>query len=39
MLADIAAEGWQVIYFSSKGEVRDALAKEIKKGAVTLHEL
>lgn len=39
MLVDMAAHGWQIIYFSSKGEVRDALAKEIKKGVVTLHEL
>jgi DNA repair protein SbcC/Rad50 len=39
MLSDIARNGWQVLYFSSKGEVKDALAKEIKKGAVTLVEL
>ncbi len=39
MLSDIVRKGWQVIYFSSKGEVKDALAKEIKKGAVTLFPL
>jgi exonuclease SbcC len=39
MLGDIAAEGWQIVYFSSKGEVKDALAKEIKKGAVTLIDI
>ncbi len=39
MLADIVREGWQVLYFSSKGEVRQALEKEIKKGAVTLIDL
>jgi exonuclease SbcC len=39
MLAGVAAEGWQVVYFSSKGEIKDALAKEIKKGAVTLIEI
>ncbi len=39
MLADIARKGWQIIYFSSKGEVKDALAKDIKKGAVTLIEI
>ena len=25
MLLQLAAEGWQIIYFSSKGEVREAL--------------
>jgi exonuclease SbcC len=39
MLVDVTEKGWQIIYFSSKGEVREALAKEIKKGAVTLIEL
>jgi hypothetical protein len=39
LLTDIVREGWQIIYFSSKGEVKEALAKEIKKGVVTLHEL
>jgi exonuclease SbcC len=39
MLGDIARKGWQVVYFSSKGEVKEALAKEIKKGAVTLIDI
>lgn len=39
MLCDISRKGWQIIYFSSKGEVKEALAKEIKKGAVTLFDL
>jgi len=39
MLADIVREGWQVLYFSSKGEVREVLDKEIKKGAVTLIDI
>ncbi|MBN2225296.1 MAG: hypothetical protein JW765_11505 [Deltaproteobacteria bacterium] len=39
MLGDIARKGWQIVYFSSKGEVKEALAKEIKKGAVTLIDI
>jgi uncharacterized protein YhaN len=39
MLGDMAKRGWQIVYFSSKGEVKEALEKAIKKGEVTLHEL
>lgn len=33
-LMKICRLGWQVLYFSAKGEVRDALQRDIKKGAV-----
>jgi DNA repair protein SbcC/Rad50 len=39
MLADIVREGWQVLYFSSKGEVKQVLDKEIKKGTVKLIDI
>ncbi len=31
----LVAEGWQVVYFSAKDEVADALGKDIASGAVT----
>lgn len=34
MLRRISQSGWQVIYFSAKGEVRNALEKDIDKGAI-----
>ncbi len=34
MLFDLVATGWQVLYFSAKGEVRDALSKKVAAGEV-----
>jgi len=34
MLKDIAKSGWQVIYFSAKGEVKDLLNEDINKGEI-----
>jgi len=39
MLKRICKQGWQVIYFSAKGEVKDALAKDIQKGLVNYYEI
>lgn len=35
MLMDICQSGWQILYFSSKGEVREALKDRIEKGEVS----
>ncbi len=34
MLEEIVAAGWQVLYFSAKGEVKDALQDDVAKGRV-----
>ena len=34
MLDSIAAEGWQILYFSSKGEISEAFRPKIDSGAV-----
>lgn len=34
MLAEISKTGWQIIYFSAKGEVQEALHDRIKEGQV-----
>lgn len=39
MLKKISQLGWQVIYFSAKGEVKDALKEDIKKGAIDYVEI
>jgi len=39
MLKKISELGWQVMYFSAKGEVRDALEEDIKKGAINSVEI
>lgn len=39
MLKKISALGWQVMYFSAKGEVRDSLMKDIKNGNVNYIEI
>lgn len=39
MLKKTSELGWQVMYFSAKGEVRDALEEDIKKGAVNHVEI
>jgi len=33
-LKEIAKSGWQIIYFSAKGEVKDELTADIEKGEV-----
>ncbi|MDZ7859728.1 MAG: hypothetical protein U5O15_03510 [Candidatus Krumholzibacteriota bacterium] len=38
-LKNIARRGWQIIYFSSKGEVKSVLEKDIRKGAVKYIEI
>jgi DNA repair protein SbcC/Rad50 len=35
MLFKISADGWQILYFSSKGEIRQALEDKIAAGEVT----
>jgi exonuclease SbcC len=39
MLKTISAKGWQIIYFSAKGEVKEALADDITNGIVNLVEI
>jgi len=39
MLRKISELGWQVIYFSAKGEVREALEEDIEKGAINHVEI
>lgn len=39
MLMKISELGWQVIYFSAKGEVKDVLDRDIKKGLINYVEL
>ena len=34
MLADISSKGWQILYFSAKGEVKDELQQKINQGEV-----
>jgi uncharacterized protein YhaN len=36
MLKTAVSRGWQVLYFSAKGEVKEALQKEINRGLVKL---
>jgi ABC-type molybdate transport system ATPase subunit len=36
MLRRLVAEGWQILYFSAKDEVRQTLAKDIDAGSVRL---
>jgi exonuclease SbcC len=38
-LKKISESGWQVIYFSAKGEIRDALKEDIKAGTVNYIEV
>ncbi|HMA76250.1 MAG TPA: hypothetical protein VKO43_02965, partial [Candidatus Krumholzibacteriaceae bacterium] len=38
-LKNIVLRGWQIIYFSSKGEVKNVLEKDIRKGAVEYFEI
>jgi len=39
MLRKISELGWQVIYFSAKGEVKEALEEDIEKGAINHVEI
>ena len=39
ILKDLSKSGWQVIYFTAKDEVKDALEKQITEGSVSLIEL
>jgi uncharacterized protein YhaN len=39
MLKKIYELGWQVMYFSAKGEIRDVLEEDIKKGAINNVEI
>lgn len=34
MLAEISANGWQILYFSAKGEIKEALQQKIDQGEV-----
>jgi exonuclease SbcC len=38
-LKKISELGWQVMYFSAKGEIKDALKENIKKGAINCVEV
>jgi len=38
-LRKISELGWQVIYFSAKGEVRDALQGDIEEGTINHVEI
>ncbi len=39
MLKKISELGWQIIYFSAKGEIRDILDEEIKSGTIKYIEI
>ncbi len=39
MLRGLVDDGWQILYFSAKREVADALAADIRDGRVELIEL
>ena len=39
ILKKISELGWQVIYFSSKGEIKDALKEDIKGGTINYVEV
>jgi exonuclease SbcC len=39
MLCRIAEQGWQIIYFSAKGEIKEILKRQISKGAVHYTEI
>lgn len=38
VLREVAAAGWQIIYFTAKDEVRDMLSDDIKAGEVNYYE-
>lgn len=39
MLKKISKEGWQILYFSSKDEIKDILKRDIKKGDINFVEI
>jgi len=39
MLRKIIDSGWQILYFSCKGEVKELLKKDIKEGKVQYIEV
>jgi len=39
MLKKISKQGWQIIYFTAKGEIKDALKDEIKEGNINYKEI
>ena len=39
MLKNICRQGWQIVYFSAKGEVKDALVDDIAKGNIEFVEI
>ena len=38
-LKKISELGWQIMYFSAKGEIKDALKEDIKRGAINYVEV
>ena len=39
MLRKIAELGWQVLYFSAKGEIKEVLEEDIEKGTINHVEI
>ena len=39
MLRKISQSGWQIIYFSAKAEIKEALEEDIRKGAINIVEV
>lgn len=39
ILQDISASGWQILYFSTKKEVKDALSEDISSGKIKFFEV
>jgi uncharacterized protein YhaN len=39
LLKQISAQGWQIIYFTAKDEVKNALRQQISAGSIYLTEL
>ena len=39
MLKKISESGWQVMYFSAKGEIRNVLEEDIEKGTINSVEI
>lgn len=39
MVKNIARAGWQIIYFTAKGEVKDALREDIERGEIRYFEV
>jgi len=39
LLENICDSGWQIIYFTAKGEIKDSLKQDIKKGRIKYLEV